>query len=179
MAKRGAGAAIYNFLPTFSLANHCRRYNADGQWRDNLIGDSIAGVILAITLLPLGLAYASLAGLPPVYGLYCSMACLLLYPVFGTSNFTIVGPTAVTGILIGSTIPRLVQAGDDTDERRIEIATTMSFLMGAMLLLLGLFHAGYIANFLSRPVLKGFTSGAGKGEIQGGLHTPCRSYSFV
>ena len=160
--KRGCKGWTKTLLPRITLVSYFTKYNARGNWQDKLAGDVTAGLILTVMLIPLGLAYSQLAGLPPVYGLYCSIACLILYPFFGTSPYTIVGPTAITGILVGSTIPSVFPEAETNPDRAVEVAVTLAFAMGVIQLVLGLVHAGYVANFLSRPVLRGFTAGAGK-----------------
>ena len=109
-------------------------------------------------LIPQGLAYALLAGLPPEAGLYASVAPLLLYALFGTSRVLAVGPVAVVSLMTAAAIS---EQGALSGASPWAIAITLAFLSGALLLLMGLLKLGFLANFLSHPVISGFISASG------------------
>lgn len=125
-----------------------RRYD-----RDTLASDLMAALIVTVMLIPQSLAYASLAGLPPEVGLYASIAPLVLYAVFGTSRVLAVGPVAVVSLMTATAIGEHAVAG--TPEYWA-VAITLAFLSGAMLLAMGLLRLGFLAHFLSHPVISGF-----------------------
>jgi len=122
-----------------------------------LKGDLGAGLTVGVMLIPQGMAYASIAGLPPVYGLYASIIPLLIYAVFGTSRQLAVGPVAMVSLLTATAIGSF--AGLST-EQYIMYAILLAFLVGALQFFLGLFRLGFLVNFLSHPVVSGFTSAA-------------------
>jgi len=120
--------------------------------------DLTAAVIVTLMLIPQSLAYAMLAGLPPEAGLYASIAPILLYAVFGTSRALAVGPVAVVSLLTASAIGQVVEPGTAS---YAAAALTLAFLSGAILLALGLLRLGFLANFLSHPVIAGFITASG------------------
>ena len=122
-----------------------------------LIGDVSAGVIVALLLIPQGIAYAIVAGLPPVTGLYASILPPIAYALFGSSMVQSVGAQAITSLMIGTTLTALAPAGSDLN---LVLAGQMALIAGATLLLCGLLRLGFLASFLSRPVMSGFTSGS-------------------
>ena len=130
-----------------------RAYN-----RGTLTNDLVAAVIVTIMLIPQSLAYALLAGLPPEMGLYASMLPVVLYAVFGTSRALAVGPVAVVSLLTVATVSKIAVPG--TSEY-IVAAITLAFLSGLILLALGLLRLGFLANFLSHPVIAGFITASG------------------
>jgi SulP family sulfate permease len=130
-----------------------RTYN-----RGTLTNDLVAAVIVTIMLIPQSLAYALLAGLPPEMGLYASMLPIILYAVFGTSRALAVGPVAVVSLLTVAAVSKIAVPG--TSEY-IAAAITLAFLSGLILLALGLFRLGFLANFLSHPVIAGFITATG------------------
>ena len=109
-------------------------------------------------LIPQGLAYALLAGLPPEAGLYASVAPLILYALFGTSRVLAVGPVAVVSLMTAAAIS---EQGALSGASPWAIAITLAFLSGALLLLMGLLKLGFLASFLSHPVISGFISASG------------------
>ena len=125
-----------------------RRYD-----RQALSNDMIAAVIVTIMLIPQSLAYALLAGLPPEMGLYASIVPIILYAVFGTSRALAVGPVAVVSLMTAAAIGEIAEAG--TAGYAIA-ALTLAGLSGAILLAMGVFKLGFLANFLSHPVIAGF-----------------------
>ncbi|MGM0896304.1 MAG: SulP family inorganic anion transporter [Bacillota bacterium] len=125
--------------------------------KSDLSGDLNAGLIVAIMLIPQGMAYAMLAGLPPVIGLYASTIPLIIYALFGTSRQLAVGPVAMVSLLVLSGVSLLAEPG--TDEY-ISLVLLLMLMIGVIQFLLGVFKLGFIVNFLSHAVISGFTSAA-------------------
>lgn len=119
--------------------------------------DILAGLTVSVMLIPQGMAYALLAGLPPIYGLYAGFLPLLIYPLFGSSRQMSVGPVALTSILVFSGISAYAQPGS---EEFIQLAILTAFLVGIVQLIFSGLRMGFLANFLSLPVISGFTSAA-------------------
>lgn len=126
--------------------------------RKTLSNDMIAAVIVTIMLIPQSLAYALLAGLPPEAGIYASIAPIVLYAIFGTSRALAVGPVAVVSLLTATAIGQVAEQG--TAGYAIA-ALTLAFLSGGFLMLLGVLRLGFLANFLSHPVIAGFITASG------------------
>ena len=125
--------------------------------RDLLAGDVTAGIIVVLMMVPQGMAYALVAGLPPVAGLYASLLPACAYALFGSSMVQSVGPMAITSLMTASSLAGLAPAGS---ELYSAMAAQMTLIAGVVLFLCGLLRLGFLAQFLSRPVLSGFTSGA-------------------
>ncbi|MDF3855723.1 SulP family inorganic anion transporter [Paracoccus sp. P2] len=123
-----------------------------------LSADLLAAVIVTIMLIPQSLAYAMLANLPPEVGLYASILPLVAYAVFGTSRVLAVGPVAVVSLMTASAIGPVVQAGLAD---ALSAAVALALLSGAMLVAAGIFRLGFLANFLSHPVMSGFITASG------------------
>ena len=119
--------------------------------------DLVAGLTVGIVLVPQAMAYAMVAGLPPVYGLYAAFLPVLTYMFLGTSRKIGVGPVAMDSLLVAAGLGTLSIAGP---EQYIAMVAVLAFLVGAIQLLLGLLRMGFLVNFLSKPVISGFTSGA-------------------
>ena len=126
--------------------------------RETLTSDLVAAIIVTIMLVPQSLAYALLAGLPAEVGLYASMLPLVAYAIFGTSRSLAVGPVAVISLMTASALGE-VTAGSGVDY--MEAAITLAALSGLILLTLGIFRLGFLANFLSHPVIAGFITASG------------------
>jgi len=126
--------------------------------RPALTSDLMAAVIVTIMLIPQSLAYAMLAGLPPVVGLYASIMPLIAYALFGTSRTLAVGPVAVVSLMTASAVGAVAAPGT---AEYWEAAVTLAALSGAMLVVLGLLRLGFLANLLSHPVISGFISASG------------------
>jgi len=126
--------------------------------RSTLSNDLVAALIVTIMLIPQSLAYALLAGLPPEMGLYASMLPIIFYAIFGTSRALAVGPVAVVSLLTVAAVSKIAVPG--TSEY-IVAAITLAFLSGLILFALGLFRLGFLANFLSHPVIAGFITATG------------------
>jgi len=120
-------------------------------------GDLSAGLTVGIMLIPQGIAYAMIAGLPPIYGLYTAMIPQIVYAIFGTSRQLAVGPVAMDSLIVASGVATLAQVGT---EHFIEFAILLAFMMGVLQVLFGIFKLGFLVNFLSKPVISGFTSAA-------------------
>ena len=125
--------------------------------RELLAGDSGAGVLVVLMLVPQSMAYALVAGLPPVAGLYASILPPLAYALFGSSMVQSVGPMAITSLMTATALATLAPSGS---ELYGAMAALMALISGVVLLLCGLLRLGFLSNFLSRPVMSGFTSGA-------------------
>ncbi|NNE40711.1 MAG: solute carrier family 26 protein [Marinicaulis sp.] len=125
--------------------------------RQYLTGDITAGVITAIMLAPQAMAYAMLAGLPPQTGLYASIVPLILYAGFGSSRTLAVGPVALVSLITADALGSI--AGQGT-EAYINAALALAIMVGLMNLALGFLRAGFLVNFMSHPVISGFTSAA-------------------
>ncbi len=125
--------------------------------RSNLSGDMSAGLIVAIMLIPQGMAYAMLAGLPPVIGLYASTIPLLIYALFGTSRQLAVGPVAMVSLLVLAGVSTIAEPG--TDEY-ISLVLLLMLMIGVIQFLMGVLRLGFLVNFLSHAVISGFTSAA-------------------
>jgi len=123
----------------------------------NLSKDLVAGLTVGIILIPQGMAYAMIAGLPPVYGLYASIFPLLIYVLLGTSRQLAIGPVAMDSLLVAAGLSALAISGV---ENYIMMAIFLAFMVGAIQLLLGICRMGFLVNFLSKPVISGFTSAA-------------------
>ena len=125
--------------------------------RELLAGDIGAGVLVVLMLVPQSMAYALVAGLPPVAGLYASILPPLAYALFGSSMVQSVGPMAITSLMTATALATLAPSGS---ELYGAMAALMALISGVVLLLCGLLRLGFLSNFLSRPVMSGFTSGA-------------------
>ena len=117
----------------------------------------LAGITVAVLLIPQGMAYALIAGLPPIYGLYASLTPQIVYAFLGTSRQLAVGPVAMDSLLVAAGLSALSIV---EPSQYIQMAILLALLMGAIQLLLGLFRMGFIVSFLSKPVISGFTSAA-------------------
>lgn len=116
-----------------------------------------AGLSVGILLVPQGMAYAMIAGLPPVYGLYASLFPLLIYAIFGTSRHLGIGPVAMDSLLVAAGLGIIGASGP---EEYILLAIALAFFVGSLQFVLGLLRMGFLVNFLSRPVISGFISAA-------------------
>ena len=126
--------------------------------RDTFTSDMVAAVIVTIMLIPQSLAYALLAGLPAEMGLYASILPLVAYAIFGTSRALAVGPVAVVSLMTAAAIGKL---GLASPAEYAAAAIVLAFLSGLVLLALGVFRLGFLANFLSHPVIAGFITASG------------------
>uniref|UniRef100_A0A674GPB6 Solute carrier family 26 member 6 n=1 Tax=Taeniopygia guttata TaxID=59729 RepID=A0A674GPB6_TAEGU len=172
LSTRCSGSAakslLFRFLP---FLRWLPRYPI----KDWLLGDIVSGFSVGIMHLPQGLAYALLAGLPPVTGLYSSFYPVFLYFFFGTSRHNSVGPFAVISVMIGSLTESLMPSEDFLesvngsnatvneelrDTRRVELVATITVLTGIFQVLLGLLQFGFVVTYLSDPLVRGYTTAA-------------------
>ena len=147
-SQRPSGVA--QFVPGLSLFRTYRR-----GW---LAKDLVAGLVLSALLVPQGMAYAELAGLPPVTGLYTSILCLLGYAVFGPSRILVLGPDSALGPMIAATIAPLALADGDP-AKAVALASVLALLVGLIMTVAGLAHLGFIADLLSKPTQLGYMAG--------------------
>ncbi|MDO8595910.1 MAG: SulP family inorganic anion transporter, partial [Sulfuricaulis sp.] len=153
-------------MPDYSVAPQCNVFWARffpflRGWprvnRESLRADLIAGLTGAVVVLPQGVAFAMIAGLPPVYGLYSAMVPPIIAALFGSSRHLISGPTTAISIVVFATVSKFAEPGS---AKFISMALTLTFLAGAYQFALGLARMGALVNFVSHSVVVGFTSGA-------------------
>ncbi len=120
--------------------------------------DIVAGLVLTTLLVPQGMAYAELAGLPAITGLYTSVLCLIGYAVFGPSRILVLGPDSSLGPMIAATILPIIGSGGDP-ERAVALASMLALLVGAITILAGVAKLGFIADLLSKPTQIGYMNG--------------------
>jgi SulP family sulfate permease len=140
---------VKDYLPIIDWLSKYERFD--------LSGDLIAGTIVAITLIPQAMAYSKLAGLPPQLGFYSSILALLVCAIFTTSRFLSIGPVAIVSILTAAGISQIAENGSP---EYISLAITLALLVGIIQFIMGFFQIGFIVNFISHPVISGFTSAA-------------------
>jgi SulP family sulfate permease len=126
--------------------------------RTGLRADLIAGLIGAAVVLPQGVAFATLAGMPPEYGLYCAMVPTVVAALWGSSHHAVSGPTNAVALVVFATVSILAEPGS---AHYVQLVLTLAFMSGAMMLALGLLRLGALVNFISHTVVVGFTAGAG------------------
>jgi SulP family sulfate permease len=136
----------------FKTLKHFKEYSLS-----DARSDLMAGLIVAVMLIPQGMAYALLAGLPPIYGLYAGLTPLLIYPFLGSSRHLSVGPAALMALIIYSGLSPMAEP---MSERFIQLSITTAAVAGAMQVILSVIRMGYLVNFLSQPVIRGFTTAA-------------------
>lgn len=141
-----------NFKSFIPILDWMPKYNK-AWFKDDLA----AGLTVGVMLIPQGMAYAMIAGLPPIFGLYACTLPIIIYAILGTSRQLAVGPVAMVSLLTASGVGMLAEAGTDT---YITLAITLAFMVGVIQFLLGAFKLGFLVNFLSHPVISGFTSAA-------------------
>ncbi len=125
--------------------------------KQDFIHDLPAGLTVGVMLIPQGIAYASIANLPAIYGLYAALIPQLIYAIFGTSRQLAVGPVAMDSLIVATGIAAIANV---TPEHHILMAISLAFMMGIIQLILGVFKLGFLVSFLSKPVISGFTSAA-------------------
>ena len=125
--------------------------------RGSLRADMIAGLVGAIVVLPQGVAFATLAGLPPEYGLYCAMVPTIVAALWGSSLHAVSGPTNAISLVVFATVSTLAEPGSS---QYVHLVLTLSFMSGLMMLAMGILRLGALVNFISHTVVVGFTAGA-------------------
>ena len=120
--------------------------------------DVVAGLVLTALLVPQGMAYAELAGLPPITGLYTSILCLIAYALFGPSKILVLGPDSSLGPMIAATLIPLIGARGDP-ERAIAMASTLALMVGVIITLAGIARLGFVADLISKPTIVGYMNG--------------------
>uniref|UniRef100_A0AAQ4PVT0 STAS domain-containing protein n=1 Tax=Gasterosteus aculeatus aculeatus TaxID=481459 RepID=A0AAQ4PVT0_GASAC len=154
---------VLSWLPRYSL-------------RDNCLGDLISGISVGIMQLPQGMAYALLASVPAVFGLYSSFYPVLVYFIFGTSKHISLGTFAVLSVMVGGVTERLAPDSNfmiwdnvtnasevdvvARDAERVKVAAAVTFVSGLFQILLGLVQFGFVVTYLSEPLVRGYTTGA-------------------
>jgi len=149
-------------LPT-ARSSQLARFLPFLQWwplvgRDSLRADLLAGLIGAVIVLPQGVAFATLAGMPPEYGLYAAMVPTAIAALFGSSLHAVTGPTNAVSLLVFATVAPLAVPGSP---QYVGLVLTLSFMAGVMMLSMGALRLGTLVNFISHTVVLGFTAGAG------------------
>jgi sulfate permease, SulP family len=149
MHQRPSVSRVGRYIPAIDWLRNYRS--------GDLPGDLTAGLVVAIMLVPQGMAYAMLANLPPQVGLYASILPLVLYALFGTSRTLAVGPVAIVSVLVATALARVgpLDAG-----QAVGVAILLALAVGVLQLAMGLLRLGFLVNFLSDPVIAGFTNAA-------------------
>ena len=151
MSDHGPGVmCMFGLVPGLLAARSYRR-----EW---LAKDIVAGVVLTTLLVPQGMAYAELAGLPPITGLYTSIMCLPGYAVFGPSRILVLGPDSSLGPMIAATILPLIAANGD-EKRAIALASLLAIMVAAIMILAAVAKLGFIADLISKPTMIGYMNG--------------------
>ena len=143
------GAMLSRLIPAVSWLRTYRK--------EDIRGDLNAGLTVGVMLIPQGMAYAMIAGLPPIYGLYAALVPLFIYALFGTSRQLAVGPVAMVSLLVAAGVTELADQGTNV---YIGLVIALALLSGSIQFLLGLCRFGFATRLLSHPVLSGFTSAA-------------------
>ncbi|MFH7597351.1 sulfate permease [Streptomyces racemochromogenes] len=146
---RGLRSRLRN-VPGVRAASSYRR-----EW---LVKDLLAGVVLTTLLVPQGMAYAELAGLPAITGLYTTILCLLAYAVFGPSRILVLGPDSSLGPMIAATVLPLVAAGGDP-ARAVALGSMLAIMVAAIMILASVAKLGFIADLISKPTMIGYMNG--------------------
>lgn len=155
-----------------NLAGLGRGLSLPSYRREWLAKDIVAGIVLTTLLVPQGMAYAELAGLPPITGLYTTILCLLGYAAFGPSRILVLGPDSSLGPMIAATIVPLAGAGGDP-ERAIALASVLAIMVAAIMLLGAAAKLGFIADLLSKPTMIGYMNGLALTILVGQLPKLC------
>src|SRR3954449_7694832 len=143
-------AAASRVIPGLAMLSSYRR-----NW---LRRDVVAGLVLTALLVPQGMAYAELAGLPPITGLYTTILCLLGYALFGPSKILVLGPDSSLGPMIAATLLPIIGSGGDP-KRAIALASALALMVGALTTLAGVAKLGFVADLISKPTIIGYMNG--------------------
>ena len=142
--------SVFGWLPGLQAVRSYRR-----EW---LAKDVVAGIVLTTLLVPQGMAYAELAGLPPITGLYTSILCLAGYAVFGPSRILVLGPDSSLGPMIAATILPLM-AADGDPKRAVALASLLAIMVAAIMIVAAVAKLGFIADLISKPTMIGYMNG--------------------
>ncbi|PSQ73897.1 MAG: sodium-independent anion transporter [Bacteroidetes bacterium QH_9_64_21] len=134
---------IFQWLPDYTTAS--------------LRGDMTAGLTVGVMLIPQGMAYAVIAGVPPIYGLYAGLVPLLTYPLFGSSRHLALGPVSIDMLIVAAGVGALAEAGT---AQYVAYAILLTAMVGLLQMVMGIMQLGFVANLLSRPVIAGLTTAA-------------------
>src|SRR3954451_18696876 len=159
-----AGGGLGRWIPGLQTVRTYRR-----SW---LTKDLVAGLVLTTLLVPQGMAYAELAGLPPITGLYTTVLCLLGYAVFGPSRILVLGPDSSLGPMIAAVIIPIVGSGGDPAVA-VGLASMLALMVGVTMLVAGTAKLGFIADLLSRPTQIGYMNGLAVTILVGQLPKLC------
>jgi high affinity sulfate transporter 1 len=155
MTPAPVAATLAVVVPMFRLGRGLGLSSFRREW---LVKDVVAGIVLTTLLVPQGMAYAELAGLPPITGLYTSILCLLGYAAFGPSRILVLGPDSSLGPMIAATILPLM-AADGDPKRAIALASILALMVGAIMILAAVARLGFIADLISKPTMIGYMNG--------------------
>src|SRR2546430_3243979 len=155
MTPASVAGTLTVVVPMFRLARGLRLAPFRREW---LVKDVVAGIVLTTLLVPQGMAYAELAGLPPITGLYTSILCLLGYAAFGPSRILVLGPDSSLGPMIAATILPLM-AADGDPKRAIALASILAIMVAAIMILAAVARLGFIADLISKPTMIGYMNG--------------------
>src|SRR6516162_6074333 len=142
-------------MPMFRLA---RGLSLPAYRREWLARDVVAGIVLSTLLVPQGMAYAELAGLPAITGLYTTILCLIGYALFGPSRILVLGPDSSLGPMIAATLLPIL-GSNGSPERAVELASMLGLIVGALMLIAGIARLGFVADLLSKPTQIGYMNG--------------------
>ncbi|XAS64761.1 SulP family inorganic anion transporter [Pseudarthrobacter sp. So.54] len=148
--RHRSAAALVRVMPGLDAA---ATYRGSWFWKD-----IVAGIVLATLLVPQGMAYAVLAGLPPITGLYTTVLCLLAYAVFGPSRILVLGPDSALGPLIAATVLPIV-ASDGDPQKAVALASLLALMVGVLMILASVARLGFIADLISKPTMIGYMNG--------------------
>src|SRR2546429_6891762 len=141
---------MFGAVPGLQVISSYRR-----RW---LLKDVVAGIVLSTLLVPQGMAYVELAGLPPITGLYTTILCLIGYAVFGPSRILVLGPDSSLGPMIAATILPIL-GSNGSPERAIALASMLALIVGAIMIVAGIAQLGFVADLLSKPTQIGYMNG--------------------
>ncbi|WCJ19512.1 sulfate transporter 4.1 [Euphorbia peplus] len=133
----------------------CCRWIRSYNWKDYFQVDLMAGVTIGVMLVPQAMSYAKLAGLQPIYGLYCGFVPVFVYAIFGSSRQLATGPVALVSLLVSNVLGGIV---DSSDELYTELAILLAFMVGVLECIMGLLRLGWLIRFISHSVISGFTT---------------------
>ena len=161
--------AAPGWAPRRALRRWLRRRAGGAYGRSDLVHDTGAGLLLTALLIPAGMGYATVAGLPPETGLYATVAALVAYALVGPSRVLVLGPDSSLAPLIAAAVVPLAAAGQDGEGRRVALAGLLALLVGTVLVVGGLARLGFVSDLLSKPIRVGYLNGVALVVIVGQL----------